>query len=356
MSQEKELPASGKKRSDLRNKGQIFKSMDVTSTAMLLVALLGLLLIGTNLAQGFGELMTASFRSLSVAARSPDPTSFFSVVLGSGFVLFVLVLILIAMAVGAASQILQVGFLVTAEPLQFRAESLNPVEGFKRLFSLKRLVQLIFSILKLVLILFFVYSAIHELMLDSVFTRAVTIQELGDYMIRVTWAIGWRVVAAMTVLSIADFLYQQWQWEKDNRMSFQEMRDEFRNTEGSPEVKAKMRALMRRKSIRRMMEDMASATIVVTNPTHFCVAMRYVKGETPTPVIVAKGQRLVALRLKERARELGLPMFENKPLAQGLFKHGVVGEPIPVIYFEGVAALLIQLYRRGFVSRAAGNN
>jgi flagellar biosynthetic protein FlhB len=352
MSEEKELPASGRRRNELRNQGQVIRSVDISNTALLAAGLFGLLAIGQGLAKSLGYIMWSSFSAVGATPRFQEPVSnFFSQTFQLPFILMVGGFFGLILLASIVSQLFQVGFLVTSEPLNLRPEVMNPVEGLGRLFSIRRTVQLVLMLVKLALISAFVYSAIRELMQEAIFYRMVNIQELAQFIVHTAWSIGWRVILALGIIATIDYLYQRWQFEKDNSMSFQEVKDEFRQTEGSPEVKTRLRTMMRKRSIRRMLEDMQDSTIVITNPTHYAVALRYHKGKMPAPVVVAKGMRLIALRIRARAEELGIPIVENKPLARGLHKHGKVGDPIPIMYYQAVATILVQLLRHGFVQR-----
>lgn len=348
MSDEKHLPASGKRRNELRQKGQVVKSQDVSSTAMLTVGLFGLLIFGSFIARGMAEIMISCFREMEKASAFRNAMGPIYIVLHSNLVLYLGLFFFIICLVAVANQLLQVGVLFTTKPLEWDVNKLNPVNGLKKLFSLRKLVSLFTSLIKLIVVLGFMYSAVKTLLTDPVFIRVVNVQEIGKFMIRVSWEIGWRVIWALAVIALVDYLYQRWQYERDNRMSTAEYKDEYKQTEGSPEVKKKIKSAMRKQSLRRMMEDMADATVVITNPTHYAVALRYIRGKTLTPMVVAKGIRLIALKIRKRAEELGIPTMENRSLAQGLYKYSQVGEPIPVMFYHAVALLLAELYKRGF--------
>jgi flagellar biosynthetic protein FlhB len=226
---------------------------------------------------------------------------------------------------------------------------LNPFTGIKNFFSLRKTVTTAQAILKLSLISVFAYAAVKELQESAVFSRPVNVEELGSFFLLAAWAVGWRVLLALLILGTVDYLYQRWQYEKDNRMSLQDVKEEVKQSEGSVETRRRRRGIMfKMRSMRRQLEDMSSATIVVTNPTHYSVALRYERGVTTTPIVVAKGIRLNALRIRERAAELGVATMENVPLARGLYKHGQVGEPIPPLYYQAVAQILADLFRRGY--------
>lgn len=348
---DKELPATFKRRQELRDKGQVIKSADISSTILLATGLFTLMALGPTLATGFSQAMAVC---ISEIGKTPfervEGLPPFQYLVNTNLLFPVIIFLFLLVLFSGAAQYMQVGFLITTKPLDFDLSKMNPASGVKKLFSLRRLVQAVTSIVKVTVILAFCYSAVHSLFKQAVFVRPVNLLEYGDFMILVAWEIGWRVLLALATIATIDYLYQTWQFEKDNRMSHQEVKDEFKQTEGSPEIKGKRKELRRRqlKSIKRMMEDMSDSTIVITNPTHYAVALKYIRGETPVPIVVAKGARLIALRIRQKAKELGIPIRQNIPLAQGLYKHSQVGEGIPMLYYQAVAGVLVQLFRRGF--------
>ncbi len=356
MSDGKELPASAKRRGELREKGQVVKSQDIVSTALLSSGLLGLLLFGPPMGNAIIRVMSVSFQEMGHNPIYQNPTVPFNFISATDLLPTLGFFLASIMTAAAVSQIAQVGFLLTDTPLEPSFEKLNPINGLKNIFSLRKGISSLLSIVKIGIIGLFAYASFQELLASDVFTRPVNAPEQAAFLLKVVWAIGWRITIGLGIIATIDYLYQRWQFEDDNKMSLEELKDEMKQFEGSPEVKAKRRALQRKRSMRRMLEDVADATIVITNPTHYAVALRYVRGETPIPIILAKGQRRNALMLKERAATCGVPMTENVPLAQGLFRHGVVGDPIPMLYYQGVANVLAQLYRRGFRSGSETQN
>ena len=358
MSDDKPLPASAKRREELRNRGQIPKSQDITTASVLIGGLAAIIFLGPTIGQSVSQTMAESFQQMGRSPVFQNPSFVFSVMNDHSLVLKTLIFLVMIALVAAISQVAQVGFLLTDEPLQPNFDKLNPLTGIKNLFSLKKLVMTIFSIVKLAIIGCFAYAAFKQLMSSDVFTRPTSVRELFAFFIMVTWSIGWRIALGIGVIALIDFLYQRFQYEKDNRMSLEELKDENKQNEGSPELKNRRRNFWRkrRKSFSRSLEDLSDATIVVTNPTHYAVALRYVRGDTSIPIVVAKGIRLNALKIREEATRWAVPIRENRELARGLFKHGEVGEPIPVIYYQAVANVLAQLYRRGFKQSSENEN
>jgi flagellar biosynthesis protein FlhB len=345
MAEEKQLPATPKRRGELRRKGIVVRSQDIGTVILVGGGLFGLLLLGPFLAGGLGGLMANCFKQIeqqaSVSGLSPVHASW-GWLAGLGG-LFAALLIL-----GLVAQIAQIGLEIAEDALEPKLGNLNPLSGLKRLFSLRRSVSTLQAFAKLGVIILFASAAARDLIHADVFTRPVSVSELGNFFITCAWEIGWRVLLAALVIAVVDYIYQRWQFERDNRMSLDEIKDEFKQQEGSPEIKRKRRQIMLRRSMRRMLEDMRDSTIVITNPTHYAVALRYKRGITPVPFMTGKGMRLIAKKLREEATRWHVPIIENPPLARGLYKHGNVGEPIPSMYYQAVAAVLAQLFRRGY--------
>jgi flagellar biosynthetic protein FlhB len=246
------------------------------------------------------------------------------------------------------TQIIQVGVNITEDAFSPKFDKLNPLTGFKNLFSVNRLTQTGQSLLKLGAVTGFAYLALNDIQHSTVFSRPVSLDELGKVYVDIAWSLGWRIVMVLGAMATADYVWQRWKFNYDNRMTFEEVKEERRSMEASPEVIKKRRLMARKVSMRRMLENMNEATIVVTNPTHYAVALKYRRGETDVPIVVAKGMRLSALRIKERAYDLRIAVREDKPLARGLYKYGKVDQPIPAIFYQGVAIILASLYRQGF--------
>ena len=242
----------------------------------------------------------------------------------------------------------QVGLSIADEALTLKLDKLNPANGLKNIFSLNKLTQSGQNVIKLVIVCLFTWMALKQVQDYPVFARPVNLRELGDMYAGVAWSLGWHIVMVLGAMSGADLLWQRWKFNHDNRMTFEEVKEERRSQEMSPEVMKKRRLMGRKFSLRRQLEDMKDATVVVVNPTHYAVALRYKKGETEAPIVVAKGIRGNALRIKERAYDLRLAVKRDVPLARGLYKYGRVGQPIPAIFYQAVAAILALLYRQGF--------
>ncbi len=347
MSDEKSFPLSGKRRGELRQKGEVARSTDVSTAALLTAGILALLFFAPDMAHAAGQFMMDCFTKIGHTTAATKGLEGISVALPASLLVN---LALFTAATGLASivaQLAQVGISMSDKILEPQWDRFNPVTGLGQLFSTRRLFTTFQSCLKLLLIGGLCLWSAKELMHEPVFSRPVNVEELGAFLRNATWTVSWRCLLGLGLIATMDYLFQYWKFEKDHRMNTQELKDEFRQSEGSMEVKTKRRALARRLTLRRMLENMQDATILVTNPTHYAVALHYQRGVTAAPVVVAKGMRLIALRIRERALDLHIPIVENKPLARGLHRHGAIGEPIPTAYYQAVAGILAGLYRKG---------
>jgi flagellar biosynthetic protein FlhB len=344
---EKKFDLSARRREQLRQEGSVPRSHDVSTATTLGVGLTLLTLGGAMMVGYLREVMSNAFMEVGHANVSLTPRTV-GTVFSSGLWLWLAVfLIAIALAV-FISQVAQVGLNIGDEALGLKFDRLNPWANLKNVFSLNKVTQSGQNLAKLAVVASFAYLAMHEIQDSPVFQRPVNLRELGETYANVAWSLGWRITMVLGVLAGGDLLWQRWKFNHDNRMTFEEVKEERRSTEASPEVIKKRRLMARKISMRKMMENLETATVVVTNPTHYAVALRYKKGETEAPIIVAKGIRKAALRIKERAYDLRIAVREDRPLARGLYKYGKVDQPIPPIFYQGVAVVLAALYKQGF--------
>jgi flagellar biosynthesis protein FlhB len=344
---EKKFDLSDRRRQQLREEGSIPRSQDISTTMTLAVGLGFLVSGGGFLIEYLREMMANSFTELSHSTMSASPQLVGSVFNNGVWLWLGLFMGSIAVVV-FATQVAQVGINFADDAFGPNFDKLNPLTGFKNIFSLNRLTQTGQSLVKLAVVAAFAYLAINDIQDSAVFARPVNLEELGGIYVQVAWSFGWRIVSVLLVLAAADYLWQRWKFNHDHMMTLEEVKEERRSQEMSPEIMRKRRMMQKKTSMRRMLENLQDATIVVTNPTHYAVALRYKRGETEVPIVVAKGIRKSALRIKERAYDLHIAVREDRPLARGLYKYGKIDQPIPAIFYQGVAVILAQLYRQGF--------
>ncbi|WP_055108448.1 flagellar biosynthesis protein FlhB [Paenibacillus ihumii] len=342
---EKTEKATPKKRQDARKKGQVAKSQDLSGSVVLLSGFLSLLMFGGYMK----EQLLSLFSDVYFHRLNMDVTKENVMVLFGDYAVQILLLLapllLIVVVMAAVANYAQVGFLLTGEPLKMQLKKIDPIQGFKRIFSIRSLVEFLKSLLKLTIIGYLVYSTIWSERGNIASLGHVTIEDAFYFTSKLTMNLGLKIGAALFVLSVLDYLYQKYDHEKNLKMSKQDVKDEYKKMEGDPLIKGKIRERQRRMALQRMMQEVPKADVIITNPTHFAVALKYEGSEMDAPQVVAKGQDYVALRIREIAKEHGVIIMENKPLARALFQRAEIGDTIPADLFQAVAEVLAYVYR-----------
>lgn len=345
--QEKTERATPKKREKARKKGQVAKSREVASVAVLL-ACLACFWFGSY---AIVERMMALTRwSLTQSGQfNVDYNNIQSLSSGIVYKIFAMLLplFLSAFFMALLANYVQIGFVLSSESVQPKFSKIDPIKGFQKLFSIRGLVELAKNIFKISLIGFVVYITIKgeienfiPLMDQSVWGILICI---GG----VAFKIILRVCLALIILAVFDYIYQKWEFEKNLKMSKQEVKDESKQTEGDPLVKARIKRLQRDMARKRMMASVPEADVVITNPTHLAVALRYDQTSTSAPKVVAKGAGFIAENIKDIARKNDVPIVNNKPLARVLYKNVDVDEMIPENLYRAVAEVLAFVYSKG---------
>jgi flagellar biosynthetic protein FlhB len=246
---------------------------------------------------------------------------------------------------GVLASAVQNRFQTSPEALSWNWERLNPIEGFKRTFSARSLVPTTSGIVKLGVIIGMTYSEVRRVLDDPVFMSAVDVARIAGFLAEAASRITMSIIMALMFLAGADYLYQVWRTTKDMMMTKEEVKDEMKENEGNPKMRAAMRKRRKGKTQRQILAEVPTADVVVTNPTHLAVALRYDRKKMRAPMIIAKGSRLNALRIREIATQNQIPIIENKPLARMMFKYGKVGGEIPAQLYAAVAEVLAYVYR-----------
>ncbi|KHO62534.1 flagellar biosynthesis protein FlhB [Thermoanaerobacter sp. YS13] len=347
FAEEKTEPATPKRRQDARKKGQVFQSREITS-ALVIVA--GFLAVNILAIPFLGKMMALTKYLLYTYSGANDDVfnivgiqNLFTYLLQQA-ISITMPIILLIFIVSLASTYLQVGFVFTIEPLAFKLERLNPVEGFKRIFSKRALVELAKSIAKVVVIFYIMYSFLASQYKGIPMLLDMSVQDILKYALNILLGITTRIGIVLIFLGVLDYFFQWREYETSLKMSKEDIKEEFKETEGNPQIKAEIRRKQRQVSMRRMMQDLKKADVVITNPTHLAVALMYDSNVNDAPVVIAKGQDIIALRIKEEAKKLNIPIVENKPLAQALYRSTEIGDMIPPELYQAVAEVLAYVY------------
>lgn len=345
--QEKTEKPTPKRRSQAREKGQVAKSQELSSFGVLSAGLLCLWMLGSTLYDQIAGMLSSSLNSIAETRLNvADVHNLSTTVMGHFFT--IIFPFLLATAVAAIiMNVLQTGFMMAPSRLKPDLKKMSPLQGLKKYVSLRMLVDIAKNTGKIIFV-----GGVAYLVLADEIQNIPNLGKLGSiaaslmYILSVCLRIFFWCVLAMLILAIADYAYQKYEFEKNLKMSKQEIKDEFKQTEGDPQVKGRIRQLQREAAQKRMMTNVPEADVVITNPTHLAIALVYRAGEMDAPKVLAKGQNKIAERIKQIAQENNVPIVEDKPLAQALYKAVEVDQFIPYEMFEAVAAILAHVYRQ----------
>ncbi|MFN8179540.1 MAG: flagellar biosynthesis protein FlhB [bacterium] len=344
--QERTESATPRRREMARSEGNVARSGDVVSVVSLAAGLAALSGLGPRMAEGLATMLRRYLGDLATVTLRSDTISPFFIAVASATAVIVLPFAAIVGVAGLGASLAQNGVLLSAKPLAPRFSRISPAAGVKKLFSMRALVELAKSLLKIAVVGGVVgWTLLHT---APSFVPLVSAPPATSYgqMLGTMLKIAAAATAALALLALLDFFFQRWDWERQIRMTRQELKEEFKQHEGDPLLKAKMRSRQQETARRRMMSDVKTADVVVTNPTHYAVALKYDTARMSAPRVVAKGARILAARIKEIAREAGVPIVEDPPLARALYKACRVGSEIPLAFYKAVAELLAFVYRR----------
>jgi len=337
--------ATPKKRQDLRKKGQVMQSREVTANFILLIVFLSFRVLGNYLYREM-KIVFNFFMSESAAYNLSDPNEIMRVLTFAAIEIAKMAapFFIIAVVVGILGSYVQIGFLFTLEPIKPKFSNISPLKGLKRLFSARSLFELVKSIAKVIIIAWVAWSSIKAEFLNFTKLMALEMGPIVMYILDSAVGIGIKICLALMAISAVDYFFQWRRYEKDIRMTKQEVKEEYKQLEGNPEVRSKIKQKQREISMRRMLKDVPKADVVITNPTHFAVAIKYEPQKKPAPYVIAKGADFMAQRIKEIARESKVEIVENKPLAQALYHTVDIGEVIPPELYKAVAEVLAFVY------------
>ena len=347
---EKTEQPTAKKLDDARKEGQVAKSQEIATAFTLLALFVIIRVIYPFMGTNFQTLFERVYNNIPNVARTYDgmlPVAYIRSILTNAILTMLLIaspFFIVAFIIAFLSDLVQVGFKPTSKPLQPKLSKLNPISGMKKIFSARKLFDLGKSLLKLVVmgaVIFSFFSGRTEslfLLYDMPLGQAIGL--MGNLIID----LGFRIAAAYMVIAFIDLIYQRRKFNKDMMMTKKEVKDEYKNSEGDPQVKGAQKRRMMEASRRRMMQQLPQADVVITNPTHYAVAIKYDADEADAPIVVAKGADYLAQKIKEIAKDNKVEIVENKPLARMLYANVEVGEMVPPELYKAVAEVLAYVY------------
>jgi flagellar biosynthesis protein FlhB len=343
--QEKTEKPTPRRRSKAREEGRVARSQELGSAGVLLAGLASLWLFGGFMYDRITDLMRHQFTTIGQTLLNESEVHHFASGLMEYFVGIVTPVWAAVCVAAVLINLAQVGFMISLKRIKPDLKKINPLSGFKRFLSMRLLFDLAKNLGKLGLVAGVAYITMMEAWEELPGLVDMDTIEIFLYLMNLCLILFWRCLLAYVVLAVLDWAYQKWDFEKNLKMSKQEIKDEYKQTEGDPKVKSRIRSLQMEMSRKRMMAEVPQADVVITNPTHLAVALKYDAATMNAPEVVAKGANKLALRIKEIAKENLIPILEDKPLAQALYHGAEVGDQIPPDLFEAVATILAHVYR-----------
>ena len=339
--------ATPKRREEARGKGQVARSTELAGSVIFLAVVLVLHAFFTPMMGSLEGGMRAYFSRIGQAGGdfTFQSVGVLFVQAASGVAMLVGVVFAIAFVIGIGANIAQFGFLFTFKSIVPSFAKLNPINGFKNMFSRRILVQLGKQLLKLGAVAVILWSEISKNISFFAQVGQTSPAAMIDLTMNLIYGIAWKFGALLVIIGLLDYAYEKWQLEQTLKMTKQEVKDEYKQAEGNPEAKAALKKRQREMSRRRMMQSVPRATVVVTNPTHFAVALEWDEAAMEAPVVIAKGADLIAKRIRDLAREYKIPIMENPPLARTLYDKVELDQAIPPNLYAAVAQVIAFVYQ-----------
>ncbi len=343
--QDKTEDPTGKRLNDAHNRGQFAKSQEVATAAIVSTVFSVLAFAGRDKAS-----VLADYTRGSLSHIGDFEVTMESATQGIRQTMAMISLILMPLLIGVFLASLTAGgmqssFRLTPKAMEASLNKLDPIKGAQKVFNKRNLIQLLVDLAKFAAMFSILYGLVRNTMNDPIFSAPVPIQYVPEFLYRLFMQMLSRLVVAMTVIAAIDYFWQRFKTREELKMTKQEVKDEMRQSEGDPHVKGQRKRFAMKLMQQKMGAAVPHADVVVTNPTHFAVALKYEQGVDKAPIVVAKGEGRFARRIKDIAREHGVPMVENKPVARLLYKTGSVGKQIPVELYQVVAQILAHVYR-----------
>jgi len=348
---EKTEPATQKKLDDARKEGKVAKSKDLTEGIALVVLFLTLKIfisyVGERMLGIFDWTLGRMAEFVAVNQKNLEMKAISGLLTNAILEMFLIVwpFFLFGFAITFLVTVYQVGWTVSLKTMEPKLSKFNPINGFKRIFSKDSLFELLKSIVKVGIIVYIVYTNLKDEANNLFILYEITLNQAVALVGQIILDVGLEISIVFVVVGLADLFYQKWKFSDEMKMTKQEVKDEYKNTEGDPQIKGRIRQKMREASQRRMMQDVPKADVVITNPTHFAVALKYDAEVSRAPVVLAKGEDFLAQKIKEIAKENKVPLVENKPLARMLYHNVDIGAEIPPELYQAVAEVLAMVYQ-----------
>lgn len=336
-----------KKLSDARKEGQVARSTELITATGLLTLFVALKMFVGYVTKQFIQVFQKIYNNIDKVSSEEFNSSVFAMLFSDGIWSIIKICLPIFIMIMLTSFIVvafQVKWEVSGKLIMPKFSKINPISGFSKIFSKDKIVELIISVIKILIIFYIVYDALKDnwglliSLYDFSLFQAVAL--IGDTIID----LGLQISFVFLIIGFADYIYQKIKFKKDMRMTKQEVKDEFKNSEGDPQIKSKIRARMREASQRRMMQELPQADVVITNPTHLAAAIKYDKDTSEAPILIAKGADYLAMKIKEVAKENNIEIVENKPLARMLYYNVELGAEIPPELYQMTAEVLAYIY------------
>ena len=343
--EEKTEEPTPKKRQEVKEKGEVAKSKELPSVTVLLAALISLSLFGSFMYNHIQIIMKGAFSFPDIHNfEIPELLKFAQNNIGR-FIILLSPLFAAIFITAILSNIMQVGFIVSGESITPKLSKIDPIKGFGRLFSKQSFMELIKSLLKLTIVGGIAFLTIKGEMKNFALLGEMEINSIFIYILKIFFKIFIRCSLAMIILVIIDYAFQKWEFENRIKMTKQEVKDEFKKSEGDPLIKSRIRSIQMEMARKRMMRNVPEADVVITNPTHLAIALKYDSSTMIAPKVVAKGSRKIAQKIKDVALEHEIPILENKVLARNLYPLVEVDQEIPPAFYQTVAEVLAYIYR-----------
>ncbi|SEN58246.1 flagellar biosynthetic protein FlhB [Amphibacillus marinus] len=345
FSGEKTEKATPKKREDTRKKGQVAKSQDLNTAILLFLMFLTFIAIGPFWKERMTNLFSRTFSEFIFTNVTQGSIHLVFIEVVNYMAITIAPVLVVAVIAGISATFLQIGFLFTTEPLQFKLDKLNPISGAKKIFSIRAIVELVKSLLKIAIIGTVTFSVLWLNKDEMMMLAQGNIDSALSFFGRTATQMGIYASIAILILGILDYGYQRFDYEKNIRMSKNDIKDEHKNIEGDPLIKSKIKEKQRQMAMRRMMSDVPQADVVITNPTHFAIAIKYDETKADAPYVVAKGVDYVALKIRQIATNHDVMLVENRPLARALYAEAEIGQAINESFYQAVAEVLAYVYQ-----------